>query len=86
MENIVITLDELQEMDRQYFLDHPTIQSFDRQYCAGEFGENYTNIEAVRVVQIMEGLRVRMPILTAKRNRRRTPKGRGKVRDFRSRR
>ena len=82
MSTLTITFDELQEMDRQYFLDHPTIKTFDRQYCAGEFGANYTNIEGVRVVQILEGLRIRMPILAAKRNRRRTPKGRGKVRDF----
>jgi len=93
MATLTITLDEMQDMDRRYFLDHPTIKRFDRQYCAGEFGENYTNIVGVRVIQITEGLRVRMPILAAERKRqptivaakkKRRQSSKGRSKDFRS--
>jgi len=74
-----ITYDEMTEMDRQFFLEHPTAQYFERQYFAGEFGGNYTNIESVLVTQIKVGLRVRIPILAKKK--RRSPKI--KVKGFR---
>ena len=69
-----ITFDELQKLDRQFFLEHPTARSFERQYVAGEFGRNYIDIESVLVKQIKPGLRIRLPILFAKKKKRRYPK------------
>ena len=80
MEKYSITFDELQALDRQFFLQNPTARSFERQYVAGEFGSNYIDIEGVLVRQIVPGLRIRIPILTAKKKRR-SPKG--KVKGFR---
>jgi len=81
MEKYSITFDELQALDRQFFLQNPTAQCFERQYVAGEFGGNYINIESVFVKQIKPGLRVRIPILFATKNKRRSPKI--KVKGFR---
>jgi len=69
-----------QESDRQFFLQNPTAQSFERQCFAGEFGGNYINIEGVLVRQIVPGLRIRLPILATKKKRR-SPKI--KVKGFR---
>ena len=79
MEKYSITFDELQALDRQFFLQNPTAQCFERQYVAGEFGGNYIDIEGVLVRQIVPGLRIRIPILTKKK--RRSPKI--KVKGFR---
>jgi len=70
-----------QESDRQFFLQNPTAQSFQRQYVAGEFGRNYIDIESVLVKQIKPGLRIRLPILFATKKKRRYPKV--KVKGFR---
>ena len=75
-----ITFDELQELDRQFFLQNPTARSFQRPYFAGEFGVFNVNSESVLVTQIKVGLRVRIPIL-AKKKKRRSPKI--KVKGFR---
>ena len=80
MEKRSITFDEMKELDRQFFLEHPTARSFERQYVAGEFGRNYIDIESVLVKQIKPGLRIRLPIL-AKKKKRRSPKI--KVKGFR---
>ena len=72
MEKRSITFDEMKELDRQFFLEHPTAQYFERQYVAGEFGDNHINIESVLVKQIKPGLRIRLPILAKKK--RRSPK------------
>ena len=87
MEKYSITFDELQKLDRQFFLEHPTARSFERQYVAGEFGGNYIDIESVFVKQIKPGLRVRIPILFATKNKRRSPKIKVKgFRDFKAKR
>ena len=62
--------DDWQEYDRQFFLQNPKAQSFERQYFAGEFGANYIDIKGVLVTQIEVGLRVRSPILETKKKRR----------------
>jgi len=81
MQKRSITFDEMKEMDRQFFLEHPKAQCFERQYFAGEFGGNYINIESVLVRQIKPGLRIRLPILFATKKKRRSPKI--KVKGFR---
>ena len=72
--------DDWQEYDRQFFLQNPKAQSFERQYFAGEFGGNYIDIKGVLVTQIEVGLRVRSPILETKKKRR---SSKGKVKGFR---
>jgi len=74
MQKYSMTFDELQKLDRQFFLEHPTAQYFERQYVAGEFGGNYIDIESVLVKQIKPGLRIRLPILFATKKKRRSPK------------
>jgi len=72
--------DDWQKSDRQFFLQNPKAQSFERQYFAGEFGVNFIDIKGVLVRQIVPGLRVRSPILETKKKRR---SSKGKVRGFR---
>ena len=81
LEKRSITFDEMKELDRQFFLEHPTAQCFERQYFAGEFGRNYIDIKSVLVRQIKPGLRIRLPILFATKKKRRSPKI--KVKGFR---
>ena len=74
------TFDELQESDRQFFLQNPTARSFQRPHFAGEFGVFNVNSESVLVTQIEVGMRVRIPIFAPKKKRR-SPKG--KIKGFR---
>jgi hypothetical protein len=34
----IMTVEEVLETDRQYFLDHPDEEEFIREFCPGEFG------------------------------------------------
>jgi hypothetical protein len=35
----LMSLEEVLESDRQYFLDHPDEEEFIREFCPGEFGQ-----------------------------------------------
>ena len=74
------TFEELQEADRQFFLQNPTAKSFQRPHFAGEFGNYNVKAESVLVTQIEVGTRVRIPIF-ATNKKRQSPKG--KVKGFR---
>ena len=70
LEKRCITFAELQELDRQFFLQNPTARSFQRPYFAGEFGVFNEGSESVLVTQIEVGMRVRLPIFAIKKKRR----------------
>jgi len=80
LEKRCATFAELQESDRQFFLQNPTAKSFQRPHFAGEFWGFNERAESVLVTQIEVGMRVRLPIFAIKKKRR-SPKG--KVKGFR---
>jgi hypothetical protein len=45
-----MSLEEVLEADRQYFLDHPNEEEFIREFCPGEFG-------AAELPEILPGFR-----------------------------
>ena len=77
------TFDELIDVDRQFFLEHPTAKRYIRPHFVGEFGIHNASAVEVLVTQIEVGTRVRSPIYAAKKKRR-SPKG--MARDFRAKR
>ena len=80
------TFDELIDVDRQFFLEHPTAKRYIRPHFVGEFGIHNASAVEVLVTQIEVGTRVRSPIYATK-NKRRSPKGRARdFRDFRAKR
>ena len=61
------TFDELINVDRQFFLEHPTAKRYIRPHFVGEFGIHNASAVEVLVTQIEVGTRVRSPIYATKK-------------------
>jgi hypothetical protein len=59
-------IDRCMDADRRYFVTHPGLESYVRPYVYGELWPHKGDFDAVEVVQVSEGVRIRRPI-TVKR-------------------